>query len=525
MDDTQRDLFADNNLLMVVSLLIFPTGMGPRAVAQSISRENIIVSLAYGGNDQATSADYALNSPEDVAVDGSGNVFVVDTTNNVIREISPGQVYLTPSNFTSTATVTGGAPIIAGEVSSACTVGEACGDGGPATSATLNAPAGVAVDSAGNVYIAGGADPRIRVVCMNCAAGTPAYSLLTAEGQLPANGNIYTVAGNGTAAYRGDGGLATSAELKTPSGAAVDSLGNLYIADSANNRIRLVCTSCSSGAANSLLTSEGQSPTNGDIYTVAGDTTETGTLPGGVTFVDNGNGTATLSGAPSAGTTGIFPLALAASNGISPNASQSFTLTVVPPQAPAITSANNITFTVGTAGGFTVIATGAPTPTPIAESGALPGGVTFVDNGNGTAALSGTPVVGASGNFPLTITASNSVNPNATQSFNLTVDQVSIISSANNTTFTAGSAGNFTVTTRAYPIAVSSLVGGALPSGVTLVDNGNGTATLSSSATTPSGNYPFTLAGTPTAAGTFSITFTASNTSGSTQQSFTLTVN
>ena len=99
-----------------------------------------------------------------------------------------------------------------------------------------------------------------------------------------------------------------------------------------------------------------------------------------------------------------------------PNATQSFILTVT--QAPAITSANNTTFTVGTAGSFTVTATGFPTPA-LTESGALPSGVTFVDNGNGTATLSGIP--SAAGTYPLSFTAANGVLPDATQSFTLTV--------------------------------------------------------------------------------------------------------
>jgi hypothetical protein len=89
--------------------------------------------------------------------------------------------------------------------------------------------------------------------------------------------------------------------------------------------------------------------------------------------------------------------------------------------APSITSANSTTFTVGTAGSFTVTTTGAPTPS-LTETGALPGGVTFVNNGNGTATLSGTPAAGTAGSYPITITASNGVGAPANQSFTLTVN-------------------------------------------------------------------------------------------------------
>ena len=89
-------------------------------------------------------------------------------------------------------------------------------------------------------------------------------------------------------------------------------------------------------------------------------------------------------------------------------------------QAPAIISASTATFTFGTAGTFTVTSTGFPVPT-LSESGALPSGVLFTDNGDGTATLAGTP--GAAGNFPITITAHNGFGPDATQSFTLTVNK------------------------------------------------------------------------------------------------------
>jgi uncharacterized delta-60 repeat protein len=90
---------------------------------------------------------------------------------------------------------------------------------------------------------------------------------------------------------------------------------------------------------------------------------------------------------------------------------------------PAITSANNTTFAVGVAGTFSVTTTGVPTGASMAitESGALPAGVTFVNNNNGTATLAGTPNPGTGGSYPLIITANNGVTPNATQNFTLTV--------------------------------------------------------------------------------------------------------
>ena len=144
-------------------------------------------------------------------------------------------------------------------------------------------------------------------------------------------------------------------------------------------------------------------------------------------LLDNGDGTATLSGTPAAGTGGSYPITITANNGINPNATQSFTLTV--DQAPAITSGASTTFTEGSTGTFTVTSTGFP-PAALSEVGSLPSGVSFVDNGNGTATLSGTPAAGSDGVYSLSITASNGVSPDATQTFTLTVQSAPAITSA-----------------------------------------------------------------------------------------------
>ena len=153
--------------------------------------------------------------------------------------------------------------------------------------------------------------------------------------------------------------------------------------------------------------------------------TETGALPAGVTFVDNGDGTATLSGTPAAGSGGVYALTFTAANGATPSAQQSFTLTV--DATPSVTSADNATFMLGAAGSFTVTASGFPTPAFTVGSG-LPAGVTFVDNGNGTATLSGTPAAGTGGFYPLTFTASNGVATAAQQAFTLKVNRPPTVS-------------------------------------------------------------------------------------------------
>ncbi len=291
--------------------------------------------------------------------------------------------------------------------------------------------------------------------------------------------------------------------------AAITSVGTGPAANASNNPISLGTAPAITSAASTTFTA-GSAGTF--TVTSTGSPTaalsEAGTLPSGVSFVDNGNGTATLSGTPAAGTGGSYPITITANNGINPNASQSFTLTV--DQAPAITSGASTTFTAGSAGTFTVTSTGFPAAA-LSEAGSLPSGVSFVDNGNGTATLAGTPAAGTGGNYPITITANNGVNPNASQSFTLTVDQAPAITSAASTTFTEGSAGTFTVTSTGFPTDALSEVG-ALPSGVSFVDNGNGTATLSG---TPAGGSN----------GVYSFSITATNgVNPNATQSFTLTV-
>jgi len=127
------------------------------------------------------------------------------------------------------------------------------GDGGPATSAELRNPDGVAVDGAGNLLIADTSNDRIRVV----AASTGTF-----YGRAMTAGDIYTVAGTGTFGFSGDGGAATNADLGGPDGVAVDGAGNLLIADTDNNRVRV--------AAASTGNFYGRAMTAMHTYTVAG---------------------------------------------------------------------------------------------------------------------------------------------------------------------------------------------------------------------------------------------------------------
>jgi hypothetical protein len=194
-----------------------------------------------GDGGPATSAE--LNSPEAVAVDAAGNLVIADAGNARIRVVAEGT-----GTFYGQAMTAGDIYTVAGDGRTGYT-----GDGGPATGAEFSYPSDVLQDGAGNLVIPDTGNNVIRVV----AEGTGTF-----YGQAMTAGDIYTVAGDGQAGYSGDGGPALSALLRSPGGVAVDGSANLVIADTLNNRVRVVAESTGSFY--------GQAMTAGDIYTVAG---------------------------------------------------------------------------------------------------------------------------------------------------------------------------------------------------------------------------------------------------------------
>lgn len=176
-----------------------------------------------GDGGPATSA--TLNGPSGIAVDASNNVYIADLGNLVVRKVD------------TSGTIT----TIAGDGNPCIISTNPCGDGGPATAANITGPTTVVVDSKGNVYIADYWDHRIRMV--------------------NTNGIINTIAGSGQRGQSGDNGPATTARLNRPYGVAVDGSGNVFIADSKNNRIRCVLA-VAKGCG-------GSTKTVGDIITFA----------------------------------------------------------------------------------------------------------------------------------------------------------------------------------------------------------------------------------------------------------------
>ncbi len=178
----------------------------------SASQAGIISTIAGNGiaaymGDGGLAASATLNSPAGIALDGAGNMYIADSADNVIREITAA---------------TGTIATVAG-FKNAQGIGASGygGDGGPATSALLNASWGVTVDAFGYLYIADTFNHCIREV-------------------QPGTGTISTIAGTGVAGYNGDGDQATTAWLNAPYAVAFDAAHNMYIPDSANNRVRMV---------------------------------------------------------------------------------------------------------------------------------------------------------------------------------------------------------------------------------------------------------------------------------------------
>jgi streptogramin lyase len=240
------------------------------------------LTLPYEGDGGPATSASLFFDPIGIAVDSSGNLFISDTFNSRIRRVDASTGIIT--------TVAGGGAY-----------NGSIGDGGPATSATLNQPHGVAVDAAGTLFIDDSASPRIRRVdattgIITTVAGNGKFGFSGDGGPATSaelsfthcvtldtsddificdsrrirrvdakTGIITTVAGNGTGGFSGDGGLASNAGI-SPSDVAVDALGNLFIAESVNHRIRRV--DALSGIINTVA---GSGPSGNNVSTFSGD--------------------------------------------------------------------------------------------------------------------------------------------------------------------------------------------------------------------------------------------------------------
>lgn len=205
--------------------------------------------LAGNGNasfygDGGPAGQASVHAPQGVAIDANGNVLVADTGNQRIRRIAG-------NGTIGTAAGSGGQGY--------------SGDGGAATGAQLNLPAGVAVDAASNIYVADTGNHRVRAISpagkISTLAGNGTEAVLSAPRgvavdsagdlfiadtghsqirEIPSGGQLTTIGGNGNCCYAGDGGPPTAAALNLPQGLAVNASGDIFIADAGNNAVRAI---------------------------------------------------------------------------------------------------------------------------------------------------------------------------------------------------------------------------------------------------------------------------------------------
>jgi uncharacterized protein (TIGR03437 family) len=220
-----------NGVAVDTSGNLFIADMGNHRIRKVSAATGIITTVAGNGNygfsgDNGPAVSAELYYPGGVAVDASGNLFIADNYNYRIRKVPASGIITT----------------VAGNGT-----GGFSGDGGQATSAEL-ALVGVAVDASGNLFIADAGNNRIRKVS--------------------AGGIITTVAGDGYSNFSGDGGPATSASLSGPMGVAVDAIGNLFISDTGNNRVRKVPASAPPPAAGPSISPGGIVPAGSTVPTI-----------------------------------------------------------------------------------------------------------------------------------------------------------------------------------------------------------------------------------------------------------------
>ena len=271
-----------------------------------VSPSGVVTTFAGNGNsgfsgDGGAAASAQLSQPAGLAIDSAGNLYIADSNNAAVRKVTQGGII-------STVAGTGGSQGFSG-------------DGGAATSAKLGAPFGVAIDASGNLYIA---DFYGWIRKVNASTGV-----------------IATIGGNGTIGYSGDGGSATAAQFYNPLGVAVDSSGNVYVADSNNGAVRMIANGIvSTIAGNGTLsyTGDGGPASSAQFSQLSGIAVD---AQGNIYVADTGNNAIRLF--PLGGTVTTI-----AGNGIQGYTGDGGPATVAEmnnPRAVAVTASGNVYFT------------------------------------------------------------------------------------------------------------------------------------------------------------------------------------
>lgn len=544
--------------------LFFAIGAVMLAAGTALAQSQFAVTTLAGQYNSPGSADGTLaarfNNPYGAAIDGAGNIYVADSTTHIIRKITPAGVVSTvaglagaagEANGTTTArfdSPRGVAVNAAGTIlyvadtnnhtiraidltvspanvtTLAGTADSAGSTDATGAAARFNFPVAVAFDGT-NLFVADSTNHSIRRIIVSTAV------VSTLAGPDGSTGNV-----PGTAGFVDATGAA--ARFNVPFALAVDNT-RVFVADRNNHRVRvitissgLVQTLAGTGSAGSTDAPSGPATSasfsglsgiaansNGSSAATTVFTTESTNVIRRIVL--SGGAVTTVAGQPVANAyvDGIGSNARFSNpNGIGLDGSGNFYVADTSAHlirkgtlatAPAITSANNTAFAVGTAGTFTVTSTGSPPATFTINPTTLPTGVTFTSNaGTNTATLAGTPAAGTAGVYTFTITANNGVTPAATQTFTLNVNQVPVFTSTNATTFPINTAASFQVTASGVPAPTFSIISGNLPGFVASMNPGG--LITSAQPSSVSGPYTFTIR--------------ASNAAGVSDQSFTLTI-
>jgi hypothetical protein len=469
---------------------------------------------SFGGDGgSATSAD--IRTPKGVATGNDGSVYVADQYNNRIRKVKAGTI-----------------TTFAGSGSSGEAEAAFAGDGGAATAAKLNTPWGVAVTDSGTVYIADTLNYRVRKVLPNGTITTfagdgvarsqgdgglaasaslnqPNALAVGADGstyiceyaghrirKVLVNGTITTFAGDGVAAYGGDGGRATAASLQYPTGLAIAGDGSVFIADAENNRIRKVLSDGTivtvAGNGAPAYTGDGVQATAASLFSpqgvaIASDgsvfISDTGNqrirrlLADGTIVTVAGNGTAAYNGegAPATSYTLSYPFGLAVDvNGVlylSDRANNRVRMIVPPTPSPSTTatstrtasSTNSATWSASPSSTATVSAASSPSATPSASATLSPTGTsaaTPTTSATWSASPSSSATVSAASSPSATHSASTTLSPTDTGALTATFTSSAGTTSSSSASLTATSTGSASATRTATLTAVATYTTG-----------------------------------------------------------------